>query len=58
MEQKIEIITLQQRTAWVEYQEFEKKMEDIDLPVPHFWDWYWDWCFEKGLFNDRASFQN
>jgi hypothetical protein len=56
--QTILTCTLQQENGYESYKEYVKELESIDLPYLDFWDWYSEWCFEEGLFNDRASYQD
>ena len=52
-----EITTQQQQSALKDYKEHCDISEHIDCKPSPFWKFYDLWCLEKGLYNDRASFQ-
>jgi hypothetical protein len=43
------LITMQQEAAFAEYL--------YDESVLEFWDYYWHWCYENGVYSDKQSHQ-
>jgi hypothetical protein len=53
----IEPITKQQESSLAEFKEHCEFLRDIGLETAGYWPWYKQWCYENGLYYDRASFQ-
>lgn len=54
---KQNIITYQQEIALKKYRNSYKRAINGNYSMLKFWEWYWHYCYENNLYNDRASFQ-
>ena len=51
----INIITNQQECGLVAYEKYCKEQDEDGCEPLNFWEWYFDWCYENGLYNDKQS---